>query len=327
MIETPDIGALEPSAAEWGARRDRLLRELRGPAPGRWWRRRIPRLALAVVLLAGTAAGGVAASGLLPTDDVIVDSVACLRTPGQDLDNATWVPTQPDPVAACADLWVQGPVGEGGAPSLVACGGRDEPVRVVPADSDAICGRLGLAVLGPEYEGFARAQAQARAVASSVTSARGGCPATAAPLFESMRDALAAARLDDWRVVPPAAPEPVQPTCRADVDARARTITIHHITPVNRIYSAILGEEIGSRDETITVDYAGRTDCPRVAPLLRSVRAALAAKIDAPPSTAPLHQWRVVASNRVEAGQSCRAQVDGPTRTITLEVGQGAARP
>ena len=324
MIETPDIAPLEPSDAEWDTRRDSLLRELRGPAARRRWRRRLPRLALAVLVLAATAAGGVAASGLLGTDTVIVDSVACLRTAGQDLDDATWVPAQPDPVAACADLWVGGPVGEGGAPPLVACGGREETVRVVPADSDAICSRLGLAPLGPEYQAFARAQAAARAVASSVTSARGGCPATAAPMFEAMRYALAAAGLDDWRVVPPTAPEPVQPTCRADVDARTRTITIHHITPANRIYSAILGEEIGARDETITVDYAGRTDCPRVGPLLRSVRAKLAAKADTPLTIAPLHQWRVVASNRMETGESCRAQVDGPTRTITLDAGQGA---
>jgi hypothetical protein len=324
MIETPDISTLEPSAAEWDARRDRLGRELRGRAAGRRWRRRIRRLALAVALLAGTAAGAVAASGLLSADDVIVDNVACLRTPGQDLGDATWVPTQPDPVAACADLWVRGPVGEGGAPPLVACGGRDETVRVMPADSDAICGRLGLEPLGPEYEAFARAQAEAQAVAGSVTTARGGCPATAAPLFESMRDALAAAGLDDWRVIPPANPEPVQPTCRAHADARTRTVTIHHITPANRIYSHILGQEIGSRDETITVDYEGRTDCPRAAPLLRSLRAELGAKADAPLTMAPLHEWRVVASDSVGTGESCRALVDGPTRTITLDVSQHA---
>jgi hypothetical protein len=319
MIETPDISPLEPSAAEWEARRDRLLLELRGRAAGRRWPRRITRLALAVALLAGTAAGAVAASGLLRTDDeVIVDGVACLRTPGQDLDDATWIPTQPDPVAACAELWVRGPVGEGGAPPLVACGGRDETVRVVPADSDAICGRLGLAPLGPGYEAFARAQAEARAVVGSVTRARGSCPATAAPLFETMRDALAAAGLNDWRVVAPARPEPVQPTCRAEVDARTRTVTIHHITPVNRIHSYILGQELGSNDETITVDYAGRTDCPRAAPLLRSLRAALAAASKA--GDPPLPGWRVVAPGRVKSGESCRAQVDGPTRTVTLDV-------
>jgi hypothetical protein len=321
MIETPDISALEPSAAEWDAHRERLLRELRGPAPRRWWRRRAPRLALAVVLLAGTAAGAVASSGLLRSDDVIVDVVACLRTPQQDLNDATWVPTTPDPVAACADLWQRGPVGDGGAPPLVACAGRDEPVRVVPADSDAICGRLGLAPLGPEYQAFARAQAEARAVVDAVMSARGSCTATAAPLFESMRDALAAAALDDWRVVAPAEPEPVQPTCRADVDARTRTITIHHITPVNRILSDVLGQNYGSGAETTTVVYGARGECPRAAPLLRSLRAALAAGSEAggPPAMRRLRDWRV-APKRVQIGESCSAQVDGRTRTITLDV-------
>jgi hypothetical protein len=319
MIETPDTSALEPSAAEWDARRGRLLRELRGPVAQRRRRRRAPRLALALVLLVGTAAGAVASSGLLRSDDVIVDSVACLRTPQQDLEDATWVPAVPDPVAACAELWERGPVGKGGAPPLVACAGRADPVRVLPADSEAICGRLGLAPLGPEYEAFARAQAQARGVVDAVMTARGDCPATAAPLFASMRDALAAAGLEGWRVVAPARPERGLSDCRADIDARTRTVTLHHATPEKRIYSAVLGQEYWRGNETVPVDYEGRTDCPRAAPLLRSVRAALAAapETGAPPAMTRLREWRVVA----QAGESCRALVDGRTRTVTLDAG------
>jgi hypothetical protein len=312
MIDAPDTSPFEPSAADWDAHRDRLLRELRRPGTRR--RRRGPRLALAALLLAGTAAAATASSGLLRSDDVIVDAVACLRTPGQDVEQATWIPAQPDPVAACAELWERGPVAQGGAPPLVACAGRDAPVRVVPAESEAICARLGLAPLGPEYDAFARRQSEARAVVDSVMTARGNCPATAPPLFESMRNGLAAAGLADWRVVAPARPEPVGPDCRADVDARSRTVTVHHVTPESRIYSHVLGQEYGSRDETVSVTYEGRSDCPAVAPLLESVRATLAAPAGgAPPA---IKRWRAVAP---DGGHSCRAVVDGPTRTVTLD--------
>jgi len=302
MIETPDISALTPSPDDWDARRDRLQRDLR--VSRRRWRRGVP--ALAVFLVAGTAAATAASTGLLSADDVIVDSVACLRTPAQDLDAATWIPTQPDPVAGCAALWERGPVAVGGAPPLVACAGRDEPVRVVPAETDAICGRLGLTPVGAGYEAFARTQEKARTVADSVMTARGGCPATAPPLFEAMRDALTAGGLAGWRVVPPERPEPVQPACRADVDARTRTVTLHHITPANRIYSSALGLTHGSTDEAVPVVYGGRTGCPPAAPL----REALA-------EDARLRGWRVV--ERDDSEVSCRAVVDGRTRTITLD--------
>jgi hypothetical protein len=319
MIETPDTGALEPSAAHWAARRELLVQELRGPAAARRRRRRAPRLALALVLLAGTAAGAVASSGVLRSDDVMVDFVVCLRTPTQDLDHGTMVRTQPDPVAACAELWERGPVGVGGAPPLVACAGRDVPVRVVPAESDAICGRLGLAPLGPEYGEFARRQAEAQAVVESVMTARGDCPATAAPLFQAMRDALAAAGLDGWRVVEATSAAAVQPDCFAMVDARTRTVTVEYATPENRIYSAVLGQEYGRGDETVPVVYEGRTGCPRSAPLLEAVRATLAAALPAgaPAEERRAREWRVVA----QAAESCRAEVDGRTRTVTLSSG------
>jgi hypothetical protein len=294
MIETPDISALEPSADDWKARRDRLLNELRAPAAARRRRRRIPRVAIVVLAVAGTAAGGVAAAGLLRADDVVPHSIACLKTPTQDVETATFVPTRPDPVAACAELW------PGTAPPLVACAGKGELVRVVPADSDAVCARLGLSPLPPEFDAIGRSQADARAVADRVMTARGSCPATLAPLMESMRAALAAAGLHDWRVV--AGHEKLLQFCRADIDARTRTIAVFHADPVTRIYAHVRGEELGSYTETVIVKYEGRSDCPAAAPLARSLRAKLG-------------DWRVRSAAQAE---SCSAEVDGHTRTVTL---------
>jgi hypothetical protein len=105
-----------------------------------------------------------------------------------------------------------------------------------------ICGRLGHAPLPPDYDALARSQAHAREVVDSVTTARGSCPATAAPLFASMRAALAAAGLREWRMVAPDKPEPLLQSCRAEIDARTRTVTIYHSDPVTRMYAQALGQ-------------------------------------------------------------------------------------
>ena len=327
MTETPDITPFEPSPAEWEARRGRLVRELRGAPATTRRRRRVPRVALVVAVLVATGAASVGAVELLLlADDVDVPSgIRCyanappetdLHPRGGSSEMEIWLDATADPVGACGALWRAGAV-DGkprvSAPPLVACTGEDEPVRVIPGAGGAACRELGLAPLPVDYDALARLQADARAAVEPVMDVRAGCPATAAALFESVRDALAAAGIRGGRVVAPDKTQPMQ-VCHAEIDARTRTVTVHHSDPVTRLQMSAKALNHAPSGSVDPVVFDARAGCPRTAPLVRALRAALVA--------AELREWRVLAPEEEATDQTCWAQVDGRARTITFHSSQ-----
>jgi hypothetical protein len=152
MTPTPDIDVLLPDEETVRARRDALVDELRrarGVRPARTTR----RLALVLAALL-TAAGGATAAGLFSADDVKVEAgIGCYDRAELRTDTAIIGPVA-DPVAICAALWREGVVDgrpRAAAPPLVACTGKDQPVRVMPGDGPETCAALGLEPLPADY--------------------------------------------------------------------------------------------------------------------------------------------------------------------------------
>ena len=153
MTLTPDIDVLLPDEETVRARRDALVDELRRGARGARPARSARRLALVLAALL-TIAGGAAAAGLFTADDVNVQAgVGCYDRAALQADTTIMGPVA-DPVAACAALWREGVVDDrptAEAPPLVACTGKDQPVRVLPGDGPDTCSGLGLVPLPDDY--------------------------------------------------------------------------------------------------------------------------------------------------------------------------------
>jgi hypothetical protein len=153
MTLMPDIDVLLPDEEIVRSRRDALVDELRRGARGVRPARTARRLALVLAALL-TVAGGAAAAGVFSADDVKVQAgVGCYQRAALQAD-ITIVGPVADPVAVCAALWREGvvdgrPVAE--APPLVACTGKDQPVRVLPGDGADTCSGLGLVPLPADY--------------------------------------------------------------------------------------------------------------------------------------------------------------------------------
>lgn len=103
----------------------------------------------AVLLLGATGIG----TYLLSREATHLESIGCYATAELESDTTVVSADGRDPLAICAELWQEGVVGPGEAPSeLAACVLPSGAVGVFPATGRDICNSLGLANLA---EGFA----------------------------------------------------------------------------------------------------------------------------------------------------------------------------
>lgn len=200
MSGPPDISPLLPDEATVRARRDALTQDAQARDPRQRYpsRARSRRLVVVLASLLLLSAGAAVADRLLSADDVkLAAGVGCYDRASLDA-NVTFTRSVADPAAACAALWRRGAVTAHEStepPRLVACADADQPVRVFPGSSAAVCRDLGLERLPADYPPAGARSAKAYAALealAAIDTATARCPSARAQA-ELARARLAAA--------------------------------------------------------------------------------------------------------------------------------------
>ena len=180
--------------------------------------------AMAVLLVAGGTVGVAAlvrsTQTTRPNEGIVCRAAADLKA------DAVVIGFDPDPVAACAELWSAGEFAEAGAapsiPELVSCIGQTGNIEVFPG-GESLCGQLGLTVsdttLTPDNDAIVRL---ADRLTNEINLAE--CSPQAAVTTVAQR-ILDESGVKGWTVVVRA--DSVGAACaKAAVDAPSRTVTI-----------------------------------------------------------------------------------------------------
>jgi hypothetical protein len=172
--------------------------------------------ALAVVVLA------TAAFAVLRTSSVSdPTAVACMVSSDPQGDVVGLAPSS-DPVAACAELWTNGTLGDGAVPPLSGCVNEAGAAAVYPAGAE-ICSKLGLAEL---EAGFSDEQSRIVALQDSLADTFfADCYDLDAALVEAQRQ-LDASGLPGWTVVNPEPFDTSRPCAGSGLDLDMQQVLI-----------------------------------------------------------------------------------------------------